>query len=164
MRQISVSTRVFAAIWGARVEGEESENEILERLLLGGGEVMPAQPEFCSDESGDLLDDSVDTQTREVKPMELHMNADGWLEVVVAAFQKLGRGPHSLDRIYKSVERVVRESGKPMVESLDETVRGTIYDNCAESKRWKRKRDVFRRASRGHWELKDAWRNRDTNS
>ena len=33
-RQIEVSTPVYAAIWSARLEGEESENQILERLLL----------------------------------------------------------------------------------------------------------------------------------
>lgn len=33
MRALSVSTAVFAAIWAARKEGEETENQILERLL-----------------------------------------------------------------------------------------------------------------------------------
>jgi hypothetical protein len=32
-RSISVSTEVFAAIWARRIEGEEAENAILERLL-----------------------------------------------------------------------------------------------------------------------------------
>jgi hypothetical protein len=32
-RMISVSTEVFAAIWANRVDGEEGENAILERLL-----------------------------------------------------------------------------------------------------------------------------------
>ncbi|WP_417823358.1 hypothetical protein [Thalassospira lucentensis] len=32
-RSISVSTDVFAAIWAARKEGEENENDILRRLL-----------------------------------------------------------------------------------------------------------------------------------
>jgi hypothetical protein len=35
MRTISISTDVFAAIWAARKEGEESENVILSRLLVG---------------------------------------------------------------------------------------------------------------------------------
>jgi hypothetical protein len=33
MRSIQISTPVFAAIWAAHVEGEDSENEILARLL-----------------------------------------------------------------------------------------------------------------------------------
>lgn len=36
-RSISVSTDVFAAIWAARQEGEESENDILRRLLGSRG-------------------------------------------------------------------------------------------------------------------------------
>lgn len=35
MRTISISTAVFAAIWAARKEGEESEDAILSRLLVG---------------------------------------------------------------------------------------------------------------------------------
>ncbi|MEE9375058.1 MAG: hypothetical protein V3V04_01850 [Rhizobiaceae bacterium] len=34
MREINISTEVFAAIWANRDDGEESENEILQRLLL----------------------------------------------------------------------------------------------------------------------------------
>jgi len=32
-RTIEISTDVFAAIWAARIEGEESENDILQRVL-----------------------------------------------------------------------------------------------------------------------------------
>ena len=32
-RSINISTDVFAAIWAARIDGEETENQILERLL-----------------------------------------------------------------------------------------------------------------------------------
>jgi hypothetical protein len=37
MRQINVSTAVFARIWSLRLEGEENENSILERVLSGIG-------------------------------------------------------------------------------------------------------------------------------
>jgi hypothetical protein len=35
MKEISVSTSVFSLIWSLRQEGEETENDILERILLG---------------------------------------------------------------------------------------------------------------------------------
>lgn len=35
-RTISIDTDVYAAIWAARVAGEQSENDVLRRLLLGG--------------------------------------------------------------------------------------------------------------------------------
>jgi hypothetical protein len=52
MRIISISTDVFAALWGRRRPGEETENAILERLLglpsgpavLSPGTVRPAAP------------------------------------------------------------------------------------------------------------------------
>jgi hypothetical protein len=39
MRPIQVSTFVFSAIWAARKEGEETENEILERLFRGSSQL-----------------------------------------------------------------------------------------------------------------------------
>jgi len=39
MKQIDVSTEVFARIWSLRKEGEETEDEILRRVLLGHFEV-----------------------------------------------------------------------------------------------------------------------------
>lgn len=46
MRSISVSTDVYAAIWSARVPGEDSEDAILARLLKVRSEVpdKPATP------------------------------------------------------------------------------------------------------------------------
>lgn len=56
MKKISISTDVFAAIWSNRIEGEETENEILERVLLRGEELssgiggieQPLSPKFPS--------------------------------------------------------------------------------------------------------------------
>ena len=41
-RSINVSTEVFAAIWANRADGEESEDEILRRLLGAGGQSSPS--------------------------------------------------------------------------------------------------------------------------
>jgi hypothetical protein len=38
MRKIDISTEVFAKIWSLRIEGEETENEILQRILVGADE------------------------------------------------------------------------------------------------------------------------------
>ncbi|SIO21735.1 hypothetical protein SAMN02745824_3396 [Parasphingorhabdus marina DSM 22363] len=44
MRQIEVDTDVFASIWAHRAEGEESENDILRRLLVPSA---PGEEEFA---------------------------------------------------------------------------------------------------------------------
>lgn len=45
MRQIAVSTKVFAAIWANHIEPEKTENEILERILIGRAELdQPSRP------------------------------------------------------------------------------------------------------------------------
>jgi hypothetical protein len=43
-KSIAISTDVFAAIWAARQEGEESEDDILRRLLLDSGLRQDVQP------------------------------------------------------------------------------------------------------------------------
>jgi hypothetical protein len=54
MRNIQVSTPVFAAIWSKRQEGENDENAILERLL--DIKAKMAQPASASDERIGYLD------------------------------------------------------------------------------------------------------------
>lgn len=44
MRTISVSTDVFARIWGLREDGEETENEILSRVLSDGAPKLVVEP------------------------------------------------------------------------------------------------------------------------
>jgi hypothetical protein len=45
MRQLSVSTEVFAAIWAARKPGEETEDDILKRILLAERLSAPSSEE-----------------------------------------------------------------------------------------------------------------------
>jgi hypothetical protein len=50
MRSIQISTAVFAAIWAARLEGEDSEDAILARLL----KIQSKRPDPVTEPTGDL--------------------------------------------------------------------------------------------------------------
>lgn len=57
MRSIQINTDVFAAIWAARIDGEETEDQILRRLLECGGQgaegqVKPAEINHSSSSFG----------------------------------------------------------------------------------------------------------------
>lgn len=53
MRSIQVSTSVFAAIWSARAEGEDTEDAILSRLLKAAGENVELKKSLNSDFLGE---------------------------------------------------------------------------------------------------------------
>ncbi|MBV9881981.1 MAG: hypothetical protein JO276_03140 [Sphingomonadaceae bacterium] len=56
MRTIEISTETFAAIWGRRQPGEETEDAILKRILGIGTKVEPVMPEGHGKESGGVVD------------------------------------------------------------------------------------------------------------
>lgn len=56
MRAIDVSTEVYAAIWAQRSEGEESEDAVLRRLLLGKSQPQPVAGTPQPRHAGGVLD------------------------------------------------------------------------------------------------------------
>ena len=52
MRSINVSTEVFAAIWAARQPGEETEDDILRRVLGGKKPILKPRQDTSVDGSG----------------------------------------------------------------------------------------------------------------
>ncbi len=126
MRQISVSTEVFSLIWAARKPGEESENDILLRILSKKETEKPKEPKMNATGLSDLA----------------AMRDAYWWQVVQCAMERLGR-PSSLSEIYGAVKAVCETSGKRMPQELEATVRGTLEDNSSDSDRFKGVRDIF---------------------
>lgn len=147
MRMIEVSTRVFSAIWAARLENEENENTILERLLL------PTK----RGKSPSSLSSAAAPVPVAARAGSLPAHA-AWWEVVHAALGRIG-GEGSLSNIYSEVRRLCEEIGKRMPRTLEETVRGTLEDNSADSERHKFVRDVFsmpRGKNAGYWAIRKS--------
>ena len=157
MREICISTEVFAQIWSRRKDGEESEDEILRRLLADIGEKSPNSLDEISDH---YLDQKEITSMQSVsvrKSSRFDVDAhSAWWEVVYSALKKLG-GEASLHYIYKEVELLCKSVGKKLPRDIGATVRGTLEDNCAQSDRYKAIRDVFGMPygkGKGIWNLK----------
>jgi hypothetical protein len=126
MRQIIVSTEVFSLLWAARQPGEESENDILLRVLSK----VPSP-----------VDESVG-EPKKMNQLAQSLSHAYWWQVIEYALENIGR-PATLAEIYRAVAAVCRDSNRRMPQELEATVRGTLEDNSSDSDRFKRVRDIF---------------------
>jgi hypothetical protein len=153
-RQITVTTEVFARIWSLRGENEETENDILARVLAGltnwndpGGKpptpIADAQKEVFSSKKPLYNDQPLKT------------NAVGkvrWVDDIVVALQELG-GQATLQRIYQQVRTNRKAQRRSVPRTIEATVRRTIEDHSSDSANF-RAADLFQRVSRGEWRLR----------
>lgn len=130
MRQIPISTDVFSLIWSNRLPGEESENDILLRLL---SKEIPKESEIIKKQPLEELN---------MSSVPVNLRHGYWWEVIEFVLEKIGR-PASLTEIYRGVISVSKTLDKPMPREIEATVRGTLEDNSADSDRYKKVRDIF---------------------
>ena len=129
MRTIQIGTDVFAKIWAHRLPGEETEDDILRRLLHA--------------DTGASLE-------RREKVL--------WRDDVREALEQLG-GSAPLADIYKKVREIRRGSGRKIPTSLDAIVRRELEYNSSDSESYTGKRDWFRSVEGlrgGIWAVKAA--------
>jgi hypothetical protein len=131
MREIFVSTEVFSLIWSKRLPGEESENDILLRLLSN---------ETLENLGIEVVKQPVEELVMSTIPASLRHAY--WWEVLEFVLEKLGR-PAGLNEIYRGVASVCNALGKPMPDAIEATIRGTLEDNSSDSDRFKHVRDIF---------------------
>ena len=168
MRQISVSTDVFARIWSIRRPNEETESDVLARVLRsysesadGGERVVQNIALNTSPQEMVPIITQPEGGVAMISPSKAYghlVSHAAWWEVVFAALQKLG-GEAQLHYLYREVEGLCKSIGKRLPRKLDATVRGTLEDNCAESGRYKHVRDVFcmpQGKGRGVWGVKKS--------
>jgi negative regulator of replication initiation len=123
MRVIEISTEVFAKIWSQRIEGEESENAILERLLGARSNSAKKYPK------------------KNLSNPSLRLVL--WRHDVKAAIGNLGGEAH-LKEIYKEVRRLRTENGRTVPDNLEAIVRREIEYNSSDASAYLQKRDWFR--------------------
>ncbi|MBZ9940342.1 hypothetical protein LB533_04410 [Mesorhizobium sp. BR1-1-13] len=147
MRTIDVSVDVFALIWSRRQDGEETEDQILRRILAGGMRENPPNREVGARHVITSTNSGVTANSK-------------WWEVIEYSLVRLG-GESSLGEIYKTVEQISNEIGKRTPPSLEAAIRGTLEDNSSDSDRYKEVRDVFampRGKHAGYWSLRNRKR------
>lgn len=106
MRTISISTDVFAALWQARREGEESEDDILRRILDAPTPATKAPNEIGGGRMGGFYDERSGVHFPEGKRIyrtykghkrEAIATRDRWL------VEATGQSFHSLHKLSQSV-------------------------------------------------------------
>lgn len=138
MRSIDISTDVFAKIWSLRVDGEESENQILRRVL------------GLSDAK------SASTQKRNSKVPKLKWSKPVWRDDVHSALEDLG-GVASLREIYAAVRKIRLAAGRSLPVNLDAIVRRELEYNSSDASAFTGTRDWFHAVDgigAGRWALR----------
>lgn len=137
MRTIEISTDVFAKIWAQRIEGEESENQILQRLL-GVHDPHPTKlPNTGSN------------------PLKLKRKIL-WRDDVRGALATLG-GTASLREIYVEVRKIRLSAGRSLPLNTDAIIRRELEYNSSDATAFTGSRDWFRAVEGiggGKWALR----------
>lgn len=144
MRSIEVDTDVFARIWAHRTPGEESENEILRRLLGAKSARGFKEAEECKVAEGDgTVTKMPNVRTR-------------WRDDVRQALEQLG-GTATLAEIYDQVRSIRRRASRTLPPTTDDIIRRELENNSSDSHAFTGKRDWFTPAQRkgaGIWSLR----------
>ncbi|WP_448581770.1 hypothetical protein [Thermaurantiacus sp.] len=170
MREILVSVDVFAAIWALRRPGEQTENDVLRRILgvkplvADSNRGLPVEnPSARLQERSALdiaptIDDHLEGKSSELKGRvetfggEVGMGKVRWVDDIHKAFYDLG-GRASLHAIYKHVAAQRRAAGRSVPKTLEATIRRTIEDHSSDSANF-RGVDLFAKVGRGEWALR----------
>ncbi len=137
MRQIQISTETFARIWALRAEKEESEDQILSRVLPRLGQ------------------SALKTKASRQEPAIGNIKGGGkmrWVDDIVTALKRLG-GQASLDEIYRTTKSIRQDSGRSLPRTFEAVVRRTLEDHSSDSANH-RAEDLFRIVGRGTWALR----------
>ena len=138
MRTIEISTDVFAKIWAQRIDGEESENQILQRLL-GVHEFRPEEPQNAA----------------EIRFKLKHKIL--WRDDVRDALAALG-GAAALREIYAEVRKRRLSTGRSLPLNTDAIIRRELEYNSSDATAFTGNRDWFRAVEGiggGKWALRE---------
>ena len=134
MKSVEISTAVFAAIWAARREGEETENDILGRIL-GVGTKRPSNAE----------------------PTRRHTSNVKWIDDIVQAMTALG-GQASYGALYKKVREIRAAAARSLPPSTEAIIRREVENHSSASEAFTHKADIFYAPSgigAGIWALRE---------
>lgn len=132
MRAIEIDTEVFSKIWAHRIEGEESENDILRRLLGAAVKASGRPAEIRRSRISDYLGVSSTGRDSRVR----------WRDDVRQGLEELG-GTAPLADIYARVRSIRRSAGRSLPPSTDDIVRRELENNSSDSHAFMGQRDWF---------------------
>lgn len=135
MRTIDIETDVFAAIWAARKRGEDTENEILSRIL---GANLSA------------------SEGKVVKRPNIGQAKIRWVDDIVTALESVG-GAGFYSEIYQIVRDIRSSNQRSIPISFEEVVRKEIEIHSSDSDAFQGREDLFcapKGKGAGYWELR----------
>jgi hypothetical protein len=122
-RQISVSVDTFAQIWAARLPGENSEDQILARVLHQDHSIQKsAVPEAIADAAQQGLKDLPPNKK--------------WTDLLIWTLRRHG-GCASLSEIYQTSRRGRLALGFRVTRHHDDSARECLESHCRDSKKFK---------------------------
>lgn len=127
MRTISITTEVFSMIWANRIDGEESENTILLRLLKSRNTLAAI--------------DATPIKFERTKDVPSHLRDASWWKVIKHVLERKPNHEASLGEIYKGVKDICEAVGRKAPG--DATIRGTLENNSSDSDKHTGVRNVF---------------------
>jgi hypothetical protein len=127
VRTIEIDTEVFSRIWAHRLEGEETENEILRRLL--GSARQKARSTI------------VTKQPAEEPAVAAGARAK-WRDDIMQGLTELG-GTAALGDIYMKVRAIRRRAGRSLPPSTEAVIRRELENNSSDSDSFTHDRDWF---------------------
>lgn len=133
MRNIEVNTAVYSAIWSLREEGEESENDILMRVLEQGLPISvepPATPK-PKEKTKSYFNRGPRTWSQPT-----------WATDLAEVLEELG-GKARLHDIYDAVREKRAAAGRSVPTSLKATVRRTLENHSSDSRNYMGGADIF---------------------
>ena len=143
MRNIEITTEVFSKIWSLRQEGEETENEILLRVLAQRDRVRESRSVLTKGEKEEAM-------------QEFSSGKVLWRDDIVDALRRLG-GEADLAEIYQMVVNIRRGAGRSLPVSTDAVIRREVENNSSDSESFTAQRDLFRSVNGiggGRWALR----------
>ncbi len=132
MRTIEVSTEVFARIWALRADREETEDEILKRVLTSTSE--PRRP-FKQKEHNEAAMSFYDRGPRT-------WSQPTWATDLAEVLLARG-GRARLKQIYNDVEELRRTAGRSIPKTIEATVRRTLENHSSDSHNYTGGADLF---------------------
>ena len=134
MRTIEVDTAVYSAIWALRQEGEETENDILSRVL--------GKTQRKIDQSEVLTTPTTGTPKSYFNRGPRTWSQPTWATDLAEVLDDLG-GKAPLQEIYDAVRRKRKVAGRSIPPSLTATVRRTLENHSSDSHNYTGGADLF---------------------
>lgn len=147
MRSIEVNTTVYSAIWALRKEGEESENDILARVL---------RKEIPATSMAKSLHEPNQPNKSYFNRGPRTWSQPTWATDLAEVLDELG-GKAPLQDIYQAVRTKRTVEGRSVPPSLTATVRRTLENHSSDSHNYTGGADLFAMAEgkgAGIWSLR----------